>query len=418
MDFKMKKVDTGTAWLNVRRRKKAAGAGILLFLSLLLFMGVNSGLESMNQSIYNTLETPLGRTIIIDDDKEHSEGKKLREQYKDNEDILAVYTYTNIQWGTWNCAEFNMEAGVCSYNPGLSQYIKSGGEIKTIGEGEIVIPYYLYGYGGKGKSEYICGDTFLGKTITIQMKNSNNEKVKNLELKVTGTYDNIAAVTGNDEIYVSDNLAVELSEFMMEDYNGGVTEVVEHEDGTVEENYTEITVPYFSAICFKNRKTAEKYMKQYDALYCLYIDESLVQYYDYLMLLGNILAIFLMLAAFVQLILSIINELDNRKKELALMQAMGYERHRIIYMIAAEYAIQTLIAFLLAITISEFGIQYGNYVIQHYLSMAEHGKHLTLMIDKVCIALFMSVILPVVSGIIVYKNIIKMQLVSALKQGD
>lgn len=418
MRFHISKTDTGTAWLNVRRRKKIAGAGILLFLSLLLFMGVNSGLESMNQSIYNTLETPLGRTIIIDDDKEYSEGEKLREKYKDNEDILAVYPYTNAQDGTWNSTDFNMEVFVRSYNPGFSQYIKSGGEIKEIGEGEIVIPYYLYGYGDKGKSEYICGDTFLGKTITIQMKNSYNEKEKKLELKVTGTYDNIAAVTGNAEVCVADNLAVELSEFMMEDCNGGVTEVVEREDGTIEENYTEIKVPYFSAICFKNRKTAEKYMEQYHTIYCLEIDESLVQYYDYLQLLGNILAIFLMLAALVQLVLSIINELDNRKKELALMQAMGYEKYRIVFMVVTEYAIQTLIAFLLAIIISGIAIQYGNYIIQHYLSMAEHGKHLTLMADKVCIALAVSVLLPSVSGLMVYRNVANMQLVSVLKQGD
>lgn len=414
-----------SAWRNVRRRKRARAAGILLFLSLLFYVGGECAVQSVCERLEQMDKGLLARSIIIDDDREHTVMKQIQEEYSSSDEVGYIYPFVYAQSGSIGEVRDlpQMEGAGCdiwAYHPGLAEYMVSGKK-EQLEKDEILIPQYVYNVGELAKNEYIRGDALVGKEIVIHLVNDFNGNIKYYHFRVAGTYDNVELGMEKD-LYVESSVAEDMMEFMMEDINSeeqmeALAQEMEGEEG---ENIIicETPISYYTAVCLKDRSKVADFISKYGGIRQQEVDDAFLDYFVYLGFIADVLAVFLFLAAVIQLLLATIHEAQERKHEVALMKSMGYSDRSILFIAGMEYLLHAVRAFGLACIVSAAGIIYGNYAIQHWLDVALHCYHLTIEGRQVIQALLLSMILPVCAVIVTYSKTRNIQMATALKEKE
>ena len=151
------------AFQNQRRRKKyTRTVFFLMFLSMVICIGVNSIVISIDGSIRNVTDKPLGKLLqIIDNTEDNSMINVLREELGGLDRIGSIGRLIPFLEVTWYDTEDilyseTVNVDVVAYFSGMDEYGISG-KYSDIAYGEVLIPEYLYGLGDYGLYEYTSG---------------------------------------------------------------------------------------------------------------------------------------------------------------------------------------------------------------------------------------------------------------------
>ena len=221
------------AFQNQRRRKKyTRTVFFLMFLSMVICIGVNSIVISIDGSIRNVTDKPLGKLLqIIDNTEDNSMINVLREELGGLDRIGSIGRLIPFLEVTWYDTEDilyseTVNVDVVAYFSGMDEYGISG-KYSDIAYGEVLIPEYLYGLGDYGLYEYTSGSLLIGKEIEISIHNNNNEKDYYHTLRIVGTYDNINSGCINKFFFINDLQADEIYTQTNEDIEIDIEKVKE-----------------------------------------------------------------------------------------------------------------------------------------------------------------------------------------------
>lgn len=368
------------AFQNQRRRKKyTKTVFFLMFLSMVICIGVNSIVISIDGSIRNVTDKPLGKLLqIIDNTEDNSMINLLREELRGLDmigDIGRLIPFLDVTWYDTENILYSETAtvSVVAYFSGMDEYGMSG-KYSDIEYGEVLIPEYLYGIGDYGLYEYTSGSLLIGKEIEISIHNNYNNKEYYHTLRIVGTYDNINSACINkfffindlqaDEIYTQTNEDIEIDiEKMKELYK---EELKKDPNMIDEDNYY---TKHYIGVYVKNRSDVKEIQELIDevinepSFVMQAPDQSLLQYFQMILDICRIVVLMLLVVAFASLAITTLTEIKQRNGEIAVHFAMGYSYKSIILMLALEKAIMLFWAGLLAFLFTGAGILGGNYFI-------------------------------------------------------
>lgn len=197
-----------TAWNNIKGRKKTGRLlFFLLFLTLCIYMSVNSIALAVSDATHRISGTPDMRLIVYNCDDETLYAD-LKDACADMERVADVYPFVfelpveaeGVE------EEQRTELGVWSYSKEYEDYIVEG---KAPKEGEILLPHYMF---ATTDGNYEDGSEYIGKSITIYITDM-LEKEHSMTCKVSGTYNNINAVTDGYIVLMYPQDAVTLDEW-------------------------------------------------------------------------------------------------------------------------------------------------------------------------------------------------------------
>lgn len=369
------------AFQNQRRRKKyTRTVFFLMFLSMVICIGVNSIVISIDGSIRNVTDKPLGKLLqIIDNTEDNSMINTLREELGGLDTIGSIGRLIPFLDVTWYDTEDilyseTVNVDVVAYFSGMDEYGMSG-KYSDIAYGEVLIPEYLYGLGDYGLYEYTSGSLLIGKEIEISIHNNNNEKDYYHTLRIVGTYDNINSDCINkfffindlqaDEIYTQTNEDIEIDIEKMKEL---FKEELKKDPNMIDEDnyYTK----HYIGVYVKNRSDVKEIQELIDETinqptFIMQVpDESLLQYFQMILDICRIVVLMLLAVAFASLVITLLTEIKQRNGEIAVYFAMGYSYKNIILMLALEKAIMLFWAGMAAFLFTGAGILGGNYFIQ------------------------------------------------------
>ncbi len=420
------------AFQNQRRRKKyTRTVFFLMFLSMVICIGVNSIVISIDGSIRNVTDKPLGKLLqIIDNTEDNSMINVLREELGGLDRIGSIGRLIPFLEVTWYDTEDilyseTVNVDVVAYFRGMDEYGMSG-KYSDIAYGEVLIPEYLYGLGDYGLYEYTSGSLLIGKEIKISIHNNNNEKDYYHILRIVGTYDNINSDCINkfffindlqaDEIYTQTNEDIEIDIEKMKEL---FKEELKKDPNMIDEDnyYTK----HYIGVYVKNRSDVKEMQELIDETinqptFIMQVpDESLLQYFQMILDICRIVVLMLLAVAFASLVITLLTEIKQRNGEIAVYFAMGYSYRGIILMLALEKAIMLFWAGLAAFLFTGAGILGGNYFIQTCLPFYRRTIVLSYDWSMVGSALLVLVVAALVSLFFTAIHIRKFNLADVMK---
>ncbi len=420
------------AFQNQRRRKKyTRTVFFLMFLSMVICIGVNSIVISIDGSIRNVTDKPLGKLLqIIDNTEDNSMINVLREELGGLDRIGSIGRLIPFLEVTWYDTEDILYSetatvDVVAYFSGMDEYGISG-KYSDIAYGEVLIPEYLYGLGDYSLYEYTSGSLLIGKEIEISIHNNNNEKDYYHTLRIVGTYDNINSDCINkfffindlqaDEIYTQTNEDIEIDIEKMKEL---FKEELKKDPNMIDEDnyYTK----HYIGVYVKNRSDVKEIQELIDETinqptFIMQVpDESLLQYFQMILDICRIVVLMLLAVAFASLVITLLTEIKQRNGEIAVYFAMGYSYRGIILMLALEKAIMLFWAGLAAFLFTGAGILGGNYFIQTCLPFYRRTIVLSYDWSMVGSALLVLVVAALVSLFFTAIHIRKFNLADVMK---
>ncbi len=366
------------------QRRKNRISFLMIFLSLVSYIGVNSTIDGIDKGMYNSVEGHYNRLLHIwagDEtwlEKYQYICNKYGEDERVDEIVVGAMDFYQLEWT--NVQEMfgvdRVRVELCTFYDALltSNY---KGDRRMPENDEIILPRYIYNEGIY--DEYTCYncDELIGETITYVMNPfDTGERV--YEFKVIGTYDNISKVT----MYHS-FLNSEVVKGMMDTYydarNKWIDELIE-EYGSVGntkrkgyEIYMVIKDGYdIDVVCediftevFEETNESVLVSKQ------LEMSEEVVGYYDYIKVIGNIVAFLFLVVAIINIIISAVSEVKQRGWEFSLKMAMGYTKKDIIRIFSVEKLANAVKALILSVAVL---LIYSKVLTYYYQNMEVYWK--------------------------------------------
>lgn len=363
------------------RKKYTRTVFFLMFLSMAICIGVNSIIKSIHNSFQNVVDKPLGRLLqIIDNSEDDSFMNQLKEELEETGmigDIVRSIPFIAATWQDTDKILYSENASIdlLSYFNGLDKYGMYG-KYSDIEEGEILIPEYLYGMGDYSLYEYTSGSALIGKDITISVHNYYTEKDYEYTFRIAGTYDNINSACINnmffingldaDKIYTQKFIGIENE---IEQNKIKYKELWEQDPSMFDNYYTK----HYLAVYVKDgysTKDMQDFLRNSMKIYSepmQFPDESLLQYYQMILKISKIIVLMLLVVTFISLVITVLTDLRQRRREIAVDFSMGYCRRHIITMFTFEKAIIIFQSGLTAFLCTGAVILGGNYFIQKCL---------------------------------------------------
>jgi len=367
------------AFQNQRRRKKyTRTVFFLMFLSMVICIGVNSVVKSIDASIRNVTDKPLGKLLqIIDNSEDDSMLNLVRDELGTLDmtgDVTRLIPFTDAIWYDTGDILYSENATVSlvAYFHGMDEYGMSG-KYSGIEYGEVLIPEYLYGMGDYNLYEYTSGSLLIGKEIKISINNDNNGKDYYHTLRIVGTYDNINSSCMNNFFFINDLQADEIYTQQCEDIEIEIEKMKELYKEEWERNpdlFDDYYTKHYIGVYVKNRGDVEEMQELIEETtgmrsFLMQVpDESLLQYFQMILDICRIVVLMMLAVAFASLVITTLAEIKQRYGEIAVDFAMGYSYRSIILMLAFEKAVMLFWAGLAAFLFTGAGILGGNYFIQ------------------------------------------------------
>ena len=365
-----------SAWKN---EKSGGGRGksltILIFLGLYLFLTMNSITDSVGKAVDRVIDIPAGRTLIANDNNKGEIYEKMREEMKEENRIEEVYRYVSGQ--SIQVSDIREGAMVYltaqTYPQAMQEYLCDREKPE---EGEILLPKYMYGFNDE---QYLDGGKFVGKTVTVRVTDY-NEKETEFSFLVSGTYDNVYAVTGNDTVFLAQEDAIKIMETAGEGKKSKMLQDMKDSGDYDATHYFGYENQYRCAVVVKNTEDISEIQEKYADLklhtQADTMHNTIKETFEILRLCANGIMLLLFITALVDIMIMTVHDIRKRKWEMALYQVQGYTKGQITGMLLLEYCGKILRGIAVALILCILTIITGNWLITHKLSMEFSMIHL------------------------------------------
>ncbi len=361
------------AFHNIKGRRKIGKLLFsILFLALFIYFLINSMAFSIDKAVQLMDETPTARNIIYHD-RDDTLHTQLKELSVNMEHILDIYPYvyeiaTNVE-GIKKEERVSLSVKSCSDN--YKDYLVKG---MLPEKNEILLPHYMY---ATQTGKYVDGSKYIGKTLKLYLTNRLNNEIE-FECTVSGTYDNIYAVTGTYIAFLNAEDAVFLSEKCNEGIEEQLRKDMEVSGDYDRSHYVGYEMEYYYAVVLDSRKNLDEVrceianrievsgFTEYNS------DGGLQTVFSFIQFIGMILTIILLITVIIMMMIMIGNDIGERKKEVAIYIVQGYTRKNLVCIFGMEYAIRLIPVLFVSFIVVIITLMLENLGIQNLLPM-EYG---------------------------------------------
>ncbi len=405
---------------------------LILSLSFVVYIVVNSIAGSANDSRESILSAPEYRSLTIyADDNKHREilYQELLKEQKTNEKITDVRYRTGIFFTSLvNIEKYygidELGVSLNHYLSAISEYTVSG-RTDNIKEDEIILPEYIYGVGEKTNYEYYKGSDLLGEIITIQTENVFTKEKLNYEFKVVGTYDNVKSMSEKN-FYVEH---LKLSEINEDTFKISEEEKKEFIDNNGYEEYVirsnsnfNNMISVYIGLGYDLQESSDEIINNLRNKGMTFwsqvhpgLDEEITNYFNEVIIVGNLIAGLLLIIAIINIIVSSINEVRNRLWEFALKKTMGYSFKDLFSILLVERVINLYKSIVVAIIVTLIIVAGGNYWIQELFAYGKQFYELKLDMQASSISLIIMIITSAIAVIFCIPVVLKTNIIKTLK---
>ncbi len=361
------------AFHNIRGRQKIGKLlFFILFLALFIYFLINSMAFSIDKAVQLMDETPTARNIIYQD-RDGNLYAQLKELSTSMEHILDIYPYvyeiaTDVE-GIKKEERVSLSVKSCSDN--YKDYLVKG----TLPEkNEILLPHYMY---AAENGNYVDGSKYIGETLKLYITNRLDNEIE-FECTVSGTYDNIYAVTGTTIAFLNTEDAVFLSEKRKEGSEEQLRKDMEVSGDYDRSHYIGYEMEYYYAVILDSRENLDKV--RYEIAEKIDVsgftecntEGGLPTIFSFIQFIGMILTIILLITVIIMMIIMIGNDIGGRKKEIAIYIVQGYTRKNLVCIFEMEYAIRLIPVLFVSFIVVMITLMLENLGIQNLLPM-EYG---------------------------------------------
>lgn len=287
------------------------------------------------------------------------------------------------------------------------------------------MPRYIYQLGKYDEKTYYDGEKLVGKSIQLVLNDFYGEPMKNFQVKVVGTYDNMETRISEDSLYVNQDFIEDIRkmDFDMEiayaDEFRREAEAMGMDPNTYNPVYEQrvgiyVNTKYDIDEVLKdiNEETGLHFTKN------ISVEVETEGFFGYIAFVANVVSFLLLVIAFLNIVISSMNEVKSREWEFALKLSMGYTYKDIIKIFFVEKAINMAKSLLVSLTIVFIGCIGGTMIIDIIAGRYSSMLGFSLDIEYAILAL-MLVIIAAFSGVISAKNSIRnVEVAQVLKSGD
>ncbi len=409
------------AWKNIISRKKQT-VRIITFLSVAMCLLISTILVEKGVSAFmNRISVELPSARLVRSGNLTQEGvEKLHAYYEKDERVedVVVSKKSFLSVLMKNSKEMvgeewdNCGLLIYPYHKGIHGYTEY---TDTLNEGEVLLPRYISPDISQGSDniltyEFVFLDTseWIGKELkceTFLLKGdmngnivSSDEKIE-FSLKIVGTYDNMQTCHYQNEVYVSE-------ETLNNIYTASMAESCKN------------SLLYDSEsmmILLKTREYAEEVAEE-SGFQLMQTDGDDSRLYLFFINGLKISAIVMFVAALFNIVLTLTEEIRERRSEIALLRAMGYLDEKISKMFLIELLMIMGMTILVSVVFSWMFVHIGNWVIAEFIGTAYRQVKIVFDVLYVAKVIGVCVIAVLVTFAGVYYKMEQVNTIEALKE--
>lgn len=402
------------ASVNLKRRRKSFVVNVIL-ISISLFILIcclsfsNSLSKAMNRALINNISY---RSISAMSNKS-IKTEELVDMVGSVEHVIKVVPQMKYETALEVSAldNENFSGNITAYggNEEIYPNIIAGRSFYDDEKNVCIVPkkFYLFDMNEYDKEKSIDGESLIGKSIEITYYSyeyiENSAPIKKDKytktLKVIGVYDQDENMMNVNECYINFSDISDIMDIRLEgnNYSGmdtqGVTAIV---DSSLNVNQVVETLESMDLRVIVRSVVNEKLIK-----------------------IINLTSIFvssvIMIIAFINITISSIKSIEERRYEIGMLKAIGYNRKNIIGILVIENIIIGIAAFIITIIISLIAILLvREKIFSNNISLKSIGLDLNLNTSMV--SLIIALVVPVLSGIICSGKITKKNSITLNKE--
>ena len=404
------------AFHNIRGRQKIGKLlFFILFLALFIYFLINSMAFSIDKAVQLMDETPTARNIIYQD-RDGNLYAQLKELSTSMEHILDIYPYvyeiaTDVE-GIKKEERVSLSVKSCSDN--YKDYLVKG----TLPEkNEILLPHYMY---AAENGNYVDGSKYIGETLKLYITNRLDNEIE-FECTVSGTYDNIYAVTGTTIAFLNTEDAVFLSEKRKEGSEEQLRKDMEVSGDYDRSHYIGYEMEYYYAVVLDSRENLNEVryeitdridasgFTEYNS------DGELQTIFSFIQFIGMILTMILLITVIIMMIIMIGNDIGGRKKEIAIYIVQGYTRKNLVSIFGMEYAIRLIPVLFVSFIVVMITLMLENLGIQNLLPMEYGIIHMQFSVNTFYYGVIILAVVMCTAVYMILQQLKKIELLNEIK---
>ena len=404
------------AFHNIRGRQKIGKLlFFILFLALFIYFLINSMAFSIDKAVQLMDETPTARNIIYQD-RDGNLYAQLKELSTSMEHILDIYPYvyeiaTDVE-GIKKEERVSLSVKSCSDN--YKDYLVKG----TLPEkNEILLPHYMY---AAENGNYVDGSKYIGETLKLYITNRLDNEIE-FECTVSGTYDNIYAVTGTTIAFLNTEDAVFLSEKRKEGSEEQLRKDMEVSGDYDRSHYIGYEMEYYYAVVLDSRENLNEVryeitdridvsgFTEYNS------DGGLQTIFSFIQFIGMILTMILLITVIIMMIIMIGNDIGGRKKEIAIYIVQGYTRKNLVCIFEMEYAIRLIPVLFVSFIVVMITLMLENLGIQNLLPMEYGIIHMQFFVNTFYYGVIILAVVMCTAVYMISQQLKKIELLNEIK---
>ncbi len=404
------------AFHNIRGRQKIGKLlFFILFLALFIYFLINSMAFSIDKAVQLMDETPTARNIIYQD-RDGNLYAQLKELSTSMEHILDIYPYvyeiaTDVE-GIKKEERVSLSVKSCSDN--YKYYLVKG----TLPEkNEILLPHYMY---AAENGNYVDGSKYIGETLKLYITNRLDNEIE-FECTVSGTYDNIYAVTGTTIAFLNTEDAVFLSEKRKEGSEEQLRKDMEVSGDYDRSHYIGYEMEYYYAVVLDSRENLNEVryeitdridasgFTEYNS------DGGLQTIFSFIQFIGMILTMILLITVIIMMIIMIGNDIGGRKKEIAIYIVQGYTRKNLVCIFEMEYAIRLIPVLFVSFIVVMITLMLENLGIQNLLPMEYGIIHMQFSVNTFYYGVIILAVVMCTAVYMILQQLKKIELLNEIK---
>ena len=404
------------AFHNIRGRQKIGKLlFFILFLALFIYFLINSMAFSIDKAVQLMDETPTARNIIYQD-RDGNLYAQLKELSISMKHILDIYPYvyeiaTDVE-GIKKEERVSLSVKSCSDN--YKDYLVKG----TLPEkNEILLPHYMY---AAENGNYVDGSKYIGETLKLYITNRLDNEIE-FECTVSGTYDNIYAVTGTTIAFLNTEDAVFLSEKRKEGSEEQLRKDMEVSGDYDRSHYIGYEMEYYYAVVLDSRENLNEVryeitdridasgFTEYNS------DGGLQTIFSFIQFIGMILTMILLITVIIMMIIMIGNDIGGRKKEIAIYIVQGYTRKNLVCIFEMEYAIRLIPVLFVSFIVVMITLMLENLGIQNLLPMEYGIIHMQFSVNTFYYGVIILAVVMCTAVYMILQQLKKIELLNEIK---
>ena len=370
---------------------------------------------SIDKAVQLMDETPTARNIIYQD-RDGNLYAQLKELSTSMEHILDIYPYvyeiaTDVE-GIKKEERVSLSVKSCSDN--YKDYLVKG----TLPEkNEILLPHYMY---AAENGNYVDGSKYIGETLKLYITNRLDNEIE-FECTVSGTYDNIYAVTGTTIAFLNTEDAVFLSEKRKEGSEEQLRKDMEVSGDYDRSHYIGYEMEYYYAVVLDSRENLNEVryeitdridvsgFTEYNS------DGGLQTIFSFIQFIGMILTMILLITVIIMMIIMIGNDIGGRKKEVAIYIVQGYTRKNLVSIFGMEYAIRLIPVLFVSFIVVMITLMLENLGIQNLLPMEYGIIHMQFFVNTFYYGVIILAVVMCTAVYMISQQLKKIELLNEIK---